>query len=93
MDIKDEERLNKIDNKVESIIAENTKAFNQLSDTLKEVMETMKTLTAQVIENQRITAQLSISLNGLTDKMDRFEARQKQHKKFTTFGLLDNNNN
>lgn len=93
MNTQDEERLNKIDDKVEGIIAENTKAFNQLSDTLKEVMETMKTLTAQVIENQRITAQLSTNLDGLTDKMDRFESRQKEHKKFTMFGLLDNNEN
>ena len=64
-----EQRIDNIENKVDNIIVENTKAFNKLSDTMDAVCEAMKTLGQQVIENQKLTTDLAIKVEHIEQKL------------------------
>lgn len=68
-----EQRIDKIENKVDNIIEENTKAFNKLSETLNSVVCAMQALTNNVIENQRLTMQLALNVNKLEHRIDKLK--------------------
>lgn len=68
-----EQRIDKIENKVDNIIEENTKAFNKLSETLDSVVFAMQTLTNNVIENQRLTMQLALNVDKLEHRIDKID--------------------
>lgn len=68
-----EQRIDKIENKVDNIIEENTKAFNRLSETLDSVVCAMQALTNNVIENQRLTIQLALNVDKLEHRIDKLK--------------------
>lgn len=68
-----EQRIDKIENKVDNIIEENTKAFNKLSETLNSVVCAMQALTNNVIENQRLTMQLALNVDKLEHRIDKLK--------------------
>lgn len=68
-----EQRIDKIENKVDNIIEENTKAFNKLSETLDSVVCAMQALTNNVIENQRLTMQLALNVDKLEHRIDKLK--------------------
>lgn len=68
-----EQRIDKIENKVDNIIEENTKAFNRLSETLDSVVCAMQALTNDVIENQRLTMQLAFNVDKLEHRIDKLK--------------------
>ena len=68
-----EQRIDKIENKVDNIIEENTKAFNRLSETLDSVVCAMQALTNNVIENQRLTMQLAFNVDKLEHRIDKLK--------------------
>jgi len=68
-----EQRIDKIENKVDNIIEENTKVFNKLSETLDSVVCAMQALTNNVIENQRLTMQLALNVDKLEHRIDKIK--------------------
>lgn len=68
-----EQRIDKIENKVDNIIEENTKAFNRLSETLDGVVCAMQALTNNVIENQRLTIQIALNVDKLEHRIDKLK--------------------
>lgn len=68
-----EQRIDNIENKLDNIIVENTKAFNRLSETMDSVVVAMQTLAKQVIENQRVTMQLALNVNKLEHRIDKLK--------------------
>lgn len=65
-----EQRIDNIENKLDNIIVENTKAFNRLCETMDSVVIAMQTLAEQVIENQRVTMQLALNVDKLEKRID-----------------------
>lgn len=65
-----EQRIDNIENKLDNIIVENTKAFNRLCETMDSVVMAMQTLAEQVIENQRVTMQLALNVDKLEKRID-----------------------
>lgn len=70
-----EQRIDNIELKVDKALERNTEAFLKLMDTMDSIKDTMVDLTGAIIENQKVTSDLSVEVEKIRVNVNKLEAK------------------